>query len=461
MDERKKDFLLYYVLYLAALGVRALFFLQFDTRDHFVKYLFFAKKLASGQEIGERLADLSPFYLHYLAFAFRHFNAPFFVLELFQLFLGAINCLLLFSLGKRLLGRTPAFIGAMLYAFYANGIVLESTFEPLVFFVFFTLVCLNLLARARDAQGAREFLILASLAGLFAGLSVVAKPNFILFLPLGLAWLLSLRPDKGKVAALAFFLAGLLIVLPVTLRNYRQMDDFILVTADYGKVFFHGNAEGADGFHSRNLIGDEDARVSMFDPDHEHELFRRRAREITGLHLKPSGAARFWMRRTMSGIASRPLEWLGLELKKLLLFFHNYEIHLIVAAHKESRAFRAWLPVTWGLISSLGLLGMILGIRRDKDLFLLYAPVGVFLFSCLVFLVSSRYRAPAGPYLCLFAGLAAASIADFFRARRFRSAIACLACLAFFLAVNFLGFPERTAGLEKEIRSSYETGEAR
>jgi tetratricopeptide (TPR) repeat protein len=47
---------------------------------------------------------------------------------------------------------------------------------------------------------------------------------------------------------------------------------------------------------------------------------------------------------------------------------------------------------------------MTLALRRFKPLFLIYGMVGLYVASCLLFLVQSRYRTPAAPYLCLFAG---------------------------------------------------------
>ncbi len=41
--------------------------------------------------------------------------------------------------------------------------------------------------------------------------------------------------------------------MPVTIRNYVKLNDFVLVTADAGKVFFHGNSNGASPLEGINL----------------------------------------------------------------------------------------------------------------------------------------------------------------------------------------------------------------
>ena len=55
------------------------------------------------------------------------------------------------------------------------------------------------------------------------------------------------------LAAGFLVLAAILVVAPVTIRNLRQFDDFVLITADGGKVFFHGNGPGSTGMERADL----------------------------------------------------------------------------------------------------------------------------------------------------------------------------------------------------------------
>jgi len=69
---------------------------------------------------------------------------------------------------------------------------------------------------------------------------------------------------------------------------------------------------------------------------------------------------------------------------------------------------------------------MLLSLKRFKKLFLVYGAIGVYLSSGLLFLVQSRYRTPAVPYFCLFAGSAIYTLKEMIYARRFRSLCMCL-----------------------------------
>ncbi len=79
----------------------------------FIKYPFFAEKLANGVDIGERLVNLSPFYLYFLAILNKLFGVIWPFIKCFQIFIGAINTLLVFAIGSRLFKRGAAFIGVI------------------------------------------------------------------------------------------------------------------------------------------------------------------------------------------------------------------------------------------------------------------------------------------------------------------------------------------------------------
>ena len=76
---------------------------------------------------------------------------------------------------------------------------------------------------------------------------------------------------------------------------------------------------------------------------------------------------------------------------------------------------------------------MLLATKRFRPLFLVYGVSGIYLSACLLFLVQSRYRTPAVPYLCLFAGSAICSLREMTRGRRFKAlCLSLLACAVFF-----------------------------
>ena len=407
--QRYKAFLFVFVIGISA---RLLFLIYLDEPALFAKYPFFAEKLAEGKDIGERLVDLSPLYLYFMTALKKIFDVDWAYVKFIQSFLGALNGLLVFAVGGQLFRQEVGFLAGLMYALYGNLIILESTLEPTVFVLTLNLLAVYGLLRVReDGDPLRRAWGWPLLAGLFVGFSIITKPNFLLFLPVGAVWLLicavrTVTLQRRLANTLFFFAAALLVVIPVTVRNYVKLHEFVLVTADAGKVFFHGNGGGATALEGTGLPDEGFLEEGANEPDYAHVIYRETASKSIGRALSPSESSKFWIRRTLDDIISDTVAYMKLEVKKLFYFFNDYEMHYIASAYKEYKASIAFPFIRYGVIASLGLLGMLLAFKNFKRHSLLYAVVFIYLFSGMLFLVQSRYRTPAVPYLCLFAGYA-------------------------------------------------------
>lgn len=454
--ESPPDYKVYLFVFLVAIGSRIFFLVYIDGPVLFFKYPFFAEKLAKGVDIGERLVDLSPFYLYLLTLLKKVFGTDWTFVKFIQAFVGALNCLLLFAVGTRAVRREVGLLAALMYALYGNLIILESTLEPTVFVLLFNLLSVYFLLRTREIScdpSARHW-VLPLVAGLLAGLSIVTKPNFLLFVPIGAAWLLfcvdkSLPLQRRISHVLIFCGSAFLVVMPVTIRNYVKLNDFVLVTADGGKVFFHGNARGATALEGTGLVDEGFAEEGADEPDYAHVLYRKTAAKLSGKRLSASESSRFWVKRTLSEILSEPASYIKLEAKKLFYFFNGYEMHYIASAYKEYKASLSFPFVRYGIIASLGLLGMVLAVRHVKELFLIYGIVFVYLLSCMLFLVQSRYRTPAVPYLCLFAGHGIYAVREMVVGKRFSSVGAAVILVGVFFFLTHFSYTGETAKVDR------------
>lgn len=428
------------VIFLFALGVRAFFLVWIDEPMLFGKYLYFAEKLAGNESIGERIADLSPFYLHFVTVFNLIFGDNWALLKWIHAMTGALNCLLLFVLGTRVFNKETGFLGALAYAAYGNLIVLETTLEPTVFVMLFNLLAVYFLQSAVDGTQP-TFKVIA--AGLFAGLSVITKPSFLLFLPMGAIWILVQRKGKLRLTqrmgeACLFGAAASLLILPVTVRNFIELNDVILVTADAGKVFYHGNSKRATALEWAKLPNEGFKEESAPEPDYAHVLFRRTASRLIGRPLSPSESSKFWMNMTFQDIADNPTGYFKRVLKKIVFFFTDYEMHFIAPAYKEYKSSLNYPFLRYGVIASLGITGMLLSAGFFKRQFLLYSVVFLYLISGMLFIVQSRYRTPAVPYLCLFAGYTLFLLKEWITGRNLRAtAGACLAIAGLFYLSHF------------------------
>jgi len=447
-----KAFLLVFII---GIGARLFFLVYIDEPALFVKYPFFAEKLAEGKDIGKRLVDLSPFYLYFMTALKQIFDVNWTYVKFIQSFVGALNCLLVFAVGGRVFRREVGFLAGLMCALYANLIILESTLEPTVFVLAFNLLAVYGLLRARqDDDPSRRAWVWSLLAGLFVGLSIITKPNFLLFLPAAAVWLLFFAEKaqafpKRLSRVLFFFGAVLLVVIPVTVRNYVKLHDVVLVTADAGKVFFHGNGRGATALEGTGLPDEGFVEEGAGEPDYAHVMYRKTASKLIGRVLSPSESSKFWIKRALDDIISDPVAYMKLEIKKLFYFFNDYEMHYIASAYKEYKASIAFPFIRYGVIASLGLLGMLLALKNFKTRFLLYAVVFVYLFSGMLFLVQSRYRTPAVPYLCLFAGYAIYALKEMVVSKRFKSAAAVLIFLGLFFFLTRFFFTDEIVKVDR------------
>jgi tetratricopeptide (TPR) repeat protein len=447
-----KAFLLVFII---GIGARLFFLVYIDEPALFVKYPFFAGKLAEGKDIGKRLGDLSPFYLYFMTTLKQIFDVNWTYVKFIQSFVGALNCLLVFAVGGRVFRREVGFLAGLMCALYGNLIILESTLEPTVFVLAFNLLAVYGLLRARqDDDPSRRAWVWSLLAGLFVGLSIITKPNFLLFLPVAAVWLLFFADNtpafpKRLPRVLFFFGAVLLVVIPVTVRNYVKLHDVVLVTADAGKVFFHGNGRGATALEGTGLPDEGFVEEGAGEPDYAHVMYRKTANKLMGRVLSPSESSKFWIRRALDDIISDPVAYMKLEAKKLFYFFNDYEMHYIASAYKEYKASIAFPFIRYGVIASLGLLGMLLALKNFKTRFLLYAVVFVYLFSGMLFLVQSRYRTPAVPYLCLFAGYAIYVLKETVVSKRFKSAASVLIFLGLFFFLTRFFFTDEIVKVDR------------
>ena len=455
----------YSILFFVALGGRLYFLFNHGVTEVFGKYPYFAGQMAEGQDLGERLLDLSPLYLHIMAFNTRYLGFSLGNMEAAQLFLGGLNTLLIFAIGSRLLGRLPGFLAALAYACHGNIMALESTFEPLVLLLFLSLGCLFFLSQAQSAtQNPNKRIICMGLAGALAGLALITKPNFGLFC-LGTAiWILTgfdSRLDWNRRLVLALVFCGVagLAVMPVSVRNYIKFNDFILVSDSYGRLFYNGNGGNATGVFPQNLEGQDQAPGGVIDPDHSHAFFRERASRMAGRDLKPSESARFWFAAGLQDLKASPRRAMMLWGQKLALFFHGYENHLIDSAYFKYQwtLGRPFLSFRW--IAGFAILGMLVNLRRMNRLFPVYWLVFSFLISCLIFMVNSRYRAPALPALCLFAGAGAVYLMQWIRARDWKRTGLGILAFGVFLSWDAMAFREAVAAHDRafqpELRRPY------
>lgn len=443
--------LLLLVVFLLAFFIKFLIFVLLTEPLIFYKYPYFAQIIAQGGDPGERILDLSPLYLYLHVLFFKLYGPNWEVLAIFQIFLGSLNCLLIFLIGEKIFGKIVGLFATLILIFYANLTLIELTLEPEALVLFLNSLIVFFLLQIKEETNSGRAIWKWFVAGCLLGLTIITKPNALLILPIAVIfnwWSLPSTAFKIKTILL-MVLGGALILGPVTLRNYYKFHDFILVTADSGKVFFHGNGPGATGMERADLPQQGFVEEAQEEPDYAHALFRRVARNLSGQNLKPSVCSKFWRDKALEHMKKNPKDALILELKKAVFFFNNYEVHDIDSVYNYYRKIKNWPFIPYGIISSLSLLGMWLARPRFKEAFLLYSMVAVYFSTVLIFFAASRYRLPAVPFLSVFAAYTISNLTAWGKERRIKEIIIIGGLTVVLYAVTIFSFRSEVLALDR------------
>ena len=376
------------------------------------------QRIAAGEWIGRGIFYQDPLYPYFLGIFYACFGRHLAALLLVQSLLGSLNVLLLWGIASRLWGSRVGVVTAILAALYApfwfyDGLVLKTFLEVLLLNAAILVLLVSSEAGNRNSAARRGLL-----AGVLLGLGALARANYLVLVPLLLWWLIYLAPRRasGKrledrrasrlsrsspqlAAGLGLLLGLVLVLLPVLVRNLAVGHDWVLTTAQAGQNFYTGNnPENVRGTYVQPSF----ARP---DPQHEQEDFLREAQRRAGRPLSPSRASRFWFRQGLDYIAAHPGRAVAMDLKKLGLLLHRYEVPDNEDFLFWSR-YSPWLrfnPLRFGLLGPLALVGLVLGWSRRRQLSLLYLVLGGYLLSIALFFVLGRYRMPAVSLLLIFA----------------------------------------------------------
>ncbi|MFQ5626907.1 MAG: tetratricopeptide repeat protein, partial [Methyloligellaceae bacterium] len=254
------------------------------------------------------------------------------------------------------------------------------------------MLMLYVLHRAGDGRGIGQYI----LAGFLLGLSALARANVLVFSVVVLLWIaLGQERSRRLVRAGVFATAMLVTILPATIHNYLAARDFVPITSNGGINFFIGNSEDAKGIfyppRGVNLVKDS--------------VLKTYVERLLGREVSDSEFSRYWFNQAFDFIRENPGREARLLARKTRMFFNAYEVPQIEAyevARDRHSSLRV-LFVSFWMILSLALMGMIYLVRDWKKYFLLYGYIITFSASIILFFITARYRVQIAPIFCLFA----------------------------------------------------------
>jgi tetratricopeptide (TPR) repeat protein len=406
---------------LVAFGLRLTYVLQLRSSPGFehphMDELYhdeWAQAIAAGETFIEGPYFRAPLYPAFLGAIYAAFGQDYLTPRVIQALLGSLSCGLLFLVGRAVFGRAVGSVAGFVAASYWMLIYFDGELLIPTLIVFLDLLLIWLLLRAAGAPGKLAF----GLAGVALGLSAIARPNILLFAPAIVVWLFVTYRERRQRAlkyVVCVTVGCLLVILPITVRNYVVGNDLVLIASQGGVNLYIGNNPLSDG---------QTAIVPGTPGDWWGGYYATiaRAEQARGRKLKPSEVSRYYFAEAWGFIRGQPAKFLALTGHKLSLFWSWWEIANNKNIYFTTRRFTPivrLLPLGFGVIGPLGIVGLVLCWRRRGELFPLWGFVLVYMVSVVMFFCTARYRMPVLPPLILlatnavFQGVTAAARARF------------------------------------------------
>ena len=364
--------------------------------------------------------------------------------SIFQAALGVLNILLIVAIGKLLWGTATGVLAALLALLYGPLLFYETKLMPTVLGITFNLSFLFCFIKWKRSGyiSVRK----ASFTGFSAGAALILRPDAALLI-LGASALTAYdlikertlphtkkHPIRGKsLAAAAIFL----LIFPAigSLRVFSSTGRFTPLPATGGITLYSGNNPSARGTYTpyKELTGDK-----------RHQAIEGRtiASRISGKApqtLEAYDTSSILTRSVFKWWLRNPLKTIKLVGLKAYRFFLSSEPRSSYSFEWEKKEIRSLstAPFTFPMILIMALLGILTTRKARKkptsdtessntassenessytassenessytassDTALLEIYIFVHLFTAMVFFVSTRYRTPVVPVLCLFA----------------------------------------------------------
>jgi tetratricopeptide (TPR) repeat protein len=371
---------------------------QMDAAYH----LQWARAFAAGEgfQTGEPFYR-APLYSWFLGAVLALFGDGLLAPRIAQAVLGTFTAGLTFLIGARAFDRRTGLLAAL--GVSTSWILIYFDGELLIPTLAVPLQLLALWLSLRLADDRRP--VSLALAGAGWGLAAIARPTVLLIVPFVALWA-AWRAAPGthlmrrRASALALVLAGFAVpVLPLTLHNALVAKDPVLISSTGGVNLWIGNNPVSDG-SSAVLPG---ARTDLWGGIQDATLM---AEAEAGRKLRPSGVSRHYARKARAHMLAHPGHALRHLAWKLRLAWTSWELGNNTQPEFFARRFGPvvrWLPLSFGILAPLGLVGFVLLTSRRRELFPLWIFLPVQTLGIVLFFVNARFRVPLVPVLCLFA----------------------------------------------------------
>jgi Dolichyl-phosphate-mannose-protein mannosyltransferase len=358
-------------------------------------YWQWAGQIADGQLLGDTPFLSAPLYPYFLGLL-RWLGCGLLGVYAVQAVLHLLTMLLIVNIGKRRFQPATGLLAGLAYLLlldpsYYTGRILGVSLQ-----LFTGTLLLWQIVRLRE----RRNLFHQSLLGIFLGLAILANPTLLLAVPLILIWAIYSGEQRDLNGGALILTYVALLIAPATWHNYKASGEIILISAQAGVTFYHGNAPGATGTY-QPIPGVSSNRIQ------QNRDALRLAQTATGVNSWTE-TSNYYFGLGLDYLLHHVGEAVQLEGRKgwWLLTGRGYgDLYLPALESQQDFGQRLkWAPFSLALLLPLSLLGLSLVLRQGWRLAL--PEVALYLVPCLVVMVfwySPRYRLPMAPVAVLFA----------------------------------------------------------
>lgn len=444
-NRKKEQIIVITVLFALALLIRFVYVEQSQSIPTFSRpimdekyHMELADQINSGIDSNEPYFR-APLYPHFLAFISKLTGRSFYDIRIIQILLGSLLPILVLWLGLMLFNKTAAYIAAFVAAIYPTFIYYDSSLLITFLMVLLTALLLYQLYRTQKKPTLINFII----SGIIMGSATISRPNILTFAPVLIIWVwFILKPKLGLKKALINYAvmigACIIVILPVTIRNYVVSQDLVLIAWQGGYNFYLGNNREATGWS---------ATVKGIDPSWQGSYQESITIAEKSMHkrLKRSEISDYWFKEGFEEILASPGNFFKLLIKKFRLLINGYEIPnnqpLYIANEFiytiKPLMFDGFISFPYGLLAPLAIIGIALSLGQWRKFLLLYLFIGSYAGTLMLFFVCARFRQPIIPVLILFAVWGIYCILDLIKKGRLRIVVvAVIAFLALLIESN-------------------------
>lgn len=360
----------------------------------------------------------APLYPYFVSAVYRFAGTRPVVLFSIQAVLGAATVALMFWFCCLVFDRRTAWVAAALQIGYwpftyheAERLIPALSLLLDMLFLFF------LIRAGRD--GTRRNSIVA---GICAGLSAIARPTILIVMPFAALWLWKRTPVARGRSVLFLTVATLLVIAPVTVRNIVVGHDHVFIASQGGVNFFIGNNAQSNGVKAV-VPGTRADWWGGYEDTH------RIAEQAAGQSLKASEVSKFWFRKGVDFLLTKPKAAMQLYVRKAALLLGNGEPsneRQLYFRRRESMVL-SFLIINFAFLLATSAVGISTILRKQNDKHestmersLPFAFMAPYALGILAFFVTSRFRLPVAMFLVPLSAAGLVAVFELFREKNWR-----------------------------------------